>query len=77
MRSFNDLVKKRNEKREKQLEKLEEKRQSQWEDELLKCVISALPRSTPKKIQEILEGMERTVPTDYQAAKQAQDAIGL
>lgn len=76
-RTVKGLIKERKEKQEKKVGKLAEIRKSQWEDELLKCVISALPRSTPDKIKEILDDIKKDSPCDFKPAQEALDAIGF
>ena len=77
LKSVATVIEKRTEKRKEQLQHLEAKRQSQWEDELLKCAVSALPRSTPKVIEERMKEIRRQQPADAPAAEAALDAIGL
>ena len=77
LKSVATVIEKRTEKRKEQLQHLEAKRQSQWEDELLKCAVSALPRSTPKVIEEKMKEIRRQQPADAPAAEAALDAIGL
>lgn len=71
------VIEKRTEKRKEQLKKLEDKRQSQWQDELLKAAVSALPRSTPKMIEDRMQEIKDHHPADAPAAEAALDAIGL
>ena len=77
LKSVATVIEKRTEKRKEQLKLLEEKRQSQWEDELLKAAVSALPRSTPKAIEEKMSEIKRHHPADAPTAENALDAIGL
>ena len=77
LKSVATVIEKRTEKRKEQLQHLEAKRQSQWEDELLKCAVSALPRSTPKVIEERMKEIKRQQPADAPAIEAALDAIGL
>ena len=77
MKTFQAVVKKRNEKREKQLAKLEEQRQSQWNDELLKTIVSALPKSTPKKIQSTRDEIAKGSECQLEQADGTLDAIGM
>ena len=77
VKSIRNFVQKRAIKREKQLEKLQEKRQTQFEDELLRTTITAIPKTTPKKIEETMEDIQKNSPTDFKAAEEALDAIGL
>ena len=77
IKTIRNLVQKRTIKREQQMEKLQEKRLTQWEDDLLRMTISAIPRTTPKKIEETMEDMKKNSPSDYSAAEEALDAIGL
>ena len=72
-----NLVQKRNVSQEKRMEALQEKRQTQWEDDLLRTTITALPKSTPQKIKEVLADIERNSPIDYDAAEAALDSIYL
>ena len=71
------VIEKRTEKRKEQLQHLKAKRQSQWEDELLKAAVSALPRSTPKVIEERMLEIKRHHPADAPASEAALDAIDL
>ena len=76
-RTIRGIIKERERKHEKKNEELAEVRKEQWEDELLKTVVTALPRSKPDKIKEIMEEIEADSPCDYPAAEEALDAIGF
>ena len=54
------------------LEALAEKQMAQTEDKLLLDLITAIPRSTPQRIEEILTKMKKD---DAQAAEQFEDAL--
>ena len=76
MKTWQEVVKKRKLKREKDMKELKEKARiaSQWDDGLLQALVGALPRCKPEKLASVLADMIKKEPADAPATEAAYDS---
>ena len=68
---------KRNKKRKLQLEILDKQRVDQWENQNVNMIINALPKSTPKMLDETVEKIKRKDPAGAMTAEATLGMLGV